>query len=123
MPVRPRRSRRNKIEFTATLGLALLLGPKPGDTTMTDTFLREAWELFGPHLLLSSRRDKRPWGYWEFDPDVPMRLRSGRPELHPVEDAGRRRRERARLDADRAAWLAETGGSAATNPHLEVPDE
>lgn len=121
MPVRPRRERRHRIEWSPRVALALTIGPNPGDDSLDDAVLREAWSLYGPALMFTSRPGTRPWGWWAFDAAVPAPLRATRPGLYPVEAAARVKREREDLDNRRAAWLAEhNGASRRHEPHREV---
>lgn len=107
MPIRPRRQRRLRIEWTPDVVIALTIGPTPGRSTPTDKTLRAAWEAAAAYLLVDCPPDRRPWAWWRFEPGVPQELRGERPTLYPVEHAGRMRVESHGLEVHRAAWLEE----------------
>jgi hypothetical protein len=111
VPVRPRRQRRRRIEWSPRVALALTIGPAPGDTTPTDATLAEAWTTFRPRMLDGYPPSRRPWGWWRFEPGVPDDLRGGRPALYPPEQRECVRHQARELDRRRAAWLAEQSGA------------
>ena len=104
MPVRPRRRRVGRAEWSPTIALALTIGPRPGGAFPDDATLRRAWGERGAHLTATDPAE-RPWGWWEYE--GPPELRGGRPALHPSEDAERVEAERVALERRRARWLAE----------------
>lgn len=84
---------------------------KPGrwpSATPSDRALREAWVEFGSYLLADYPPDRRPWGFWRFDPDVPAELRAERPGLYRIEDAERVDAERNDRRSRACGWLEMT---------------
>ena len=114
MPRRVRRKRTGGVPWRGALALALSHGPdplaKPGDQNyFAADELREAWAVHGARILRDSRPDRRPWGFWAFDPSVPDDLRGDRPRLHRTgADASKTQAAREALEAARAAWLGQT---------------
>ena len=124
MPVRPRRRRRSRVEWSPAVALALTIGPHPGDPLPGEATLREAWEAFAPHLLATEAPGRRPWGWWRFDRSVPEALRASRPMLAPVENAEQQRAEADALEERRAAWLtAHEPAARHDDPGGQPPDE
>ena len=107
MPVRPRRQRRHRLALSPQRIIDLVIGPRPfvGEP---DDVLRA---LYREHAQREGA-DHSWWAWWRFEPHVPEALRGERPKLYPVEDGERVRRERADLEARRAAWLAEKNGAS-----------
>jgi hypothetical protein len=110
MPIRPRRQRRRRVEWSPRVALALTIGPAPHGARLDDATLAEAWQAYGV-LLLGYRTGSRLWGFWSFEPGVPDELRGGRPALYPPEHRECVRHEASELDRRRAAWLAKQPGA------------
>lgn len=117
MPVRPRRQRTRRAEWSPRIALALTIGPRPTTWApeLCDAMLAAAWASFGPALIADAPAGSMPWGFWRFDPEVPDELRDHLPALHPVGDTDRVRAERDDLHRRRAAWLAKHRARWPTN--------
>lgn len=106
MPVRPRRQRHDRHELTPRLTLALIVGPDPQTgASLSDRFLRAVWAEHRERLLSYAHPERLPWAFWEYE--APAQLRSGRPQLVPVDAPASSARDARRLALARRTWLAE----------------
>jgi hypothetical protein len=105
MPRRARRDKRRRVALTPARALALTIGPDPLQAE-SDEVLVKVWEEHRDRLVDDHRAGHRPWAWWYFEPEVPQRLRGGRPKLVPVDEVAPARDEREVLEARRVAWIA-----------------
>jgi hypothetical protein len=105
VPVRPRRARRRRYEWSPRVALALSIGETRASVPRAT--LRAAWAEQRLFLLSGAGDIADLAGFWAYEPGVPDDLRTEPPGLYPIEQAKRVDREREQLHARRRAWLAE----------------
>lgn len=98
MPRRVRHAKRRRLELTLQVYNVLTLGPSLRDERLDDRLLAEVWHQHRERLLTHGLPGSRPWGFFAFEPGVPVELRAG-----PDDDEDRG------LDDARLRWLVATG--------------
>lgn len=105
MPVRPRRARRRRYEWSPRVALALTCGETRASVPRAT--LRAAWVEQRLFLFSGAGDIADLAGFWAYESGVPDALRDEPPLLYPEDQAEKVEAEREQLYVRRRAWLAE----------------
>jgi hypothetical protein len=103
-----RRAGAGSLRLNPARMLLLTIGAQPTAQRDPDSVVEALWWRHRERIITTSRPGHPPWGWWQFE--GPPELVDTLPTLYAAEDAEAVKRDRADLDARRAAYLAAATG-------------